>query len=391
MISHRVFGRRLPAWCGDGLGRKGAIALFAAVSFPAVIGLVGLSVDMSYLNYRGAQLQATADAAVLAGSASLPNIVTASATAISFARKNMPQAKYGTVLSNADVQTGSWNSTNHTFTAGGAFPTAMKITVRQTTATGNGVPMLFASMLGFAPVNMTRSAVATYGTSSAWDVMIVHDVSGSFSSQIAHSKTADLELLSCQRNRAGSASQTGLTAFTGFGTVLSTMGDPNIATKINSLRQCGTGTMPECSGSNIAAGLYQALKTMTSAAYHPSPNLAGKAVVLITDGIPNLSNAAQPYTVAQGGLNIIGNLLGNVLQDAMLLTFARTQADALWANGISVYTIFYSGNSGSPITDALNLAGLVRGTGKAYSTPNASQLSTMMTNVCSSMPHVLVQ
>ncbi len=395
LLAYRFLGRRLPRWCGGGLGRAGSIALVAAVSVPVVIGMAGLGVDAGYLDYRGAQLQAAADAAVLAGSASLPNITAASAAAITFAQHNMPAAKYGTVLSSSDIQSGSWDSTTHSFTAGGSSPSAMKITLRQTTATGNGVPMLFASMLGFGPVNMTRSAVATYGTSSAWDVMIVHDVSQSFSAQMTSSKAADLALLSCQHNHAGSASQTGLTVFTSFGSVLSTMGNANITTKINSLAQCGTGGMPACSGSNLAAGMYQALQTMTGGAYHPSANLAGKAVILITDGSPNATAAGQPYTVAQGGTGNCPMSSGRnptpTCTDANLLSFAQTQANALWAHGISVFTIFYSGSSGSPTTDAANLASLVRGVGRAYSTPTASQLSTMMANVCSTMPHALVQ
>jgi Flp pilus assembly protein TadG len=376
--------------------RSGAIGMIAAISIPVVLGLGGLSVDASYMEYRALQLQAAADAAVLAGSAQLPNITAAQNAAISYAQQNMPTARYGTVLAASDVQTGSWNSTTKTFTAGGTNPTAMRITLRQTTATGNGVGLMFMSMLGAPPVNMTRSAVATYGTSSAWDVMIVQDLSQSFSSEIANSKAADLQLLSCQQNHAGSASQAGLTVFTGFGAVQSTMGNANINGKINSLAQCGSSGMPVCSGSNIAAGLYQALLALTNGTYHPSTNLAGKAVVLLTDGAPNISSGAQAYPTAQGGTYTCaksgsGKNATPTCTDTDLQNFAQAQATALWAAGISVFTIYYSGSSGTPTTDAAYLASLVRGQGRAYSTPTASQLSTMMTNVCASMPHALVQ
>lgn len=379
-----------------GLGRRGAISMLAIFTVPVALGFGGMAVDASYLDYRAAQLRAATDAAVLAGSALLPDATAATSAAIAYAEKNMPVAEYGTVLQRADVQTGSWNSATRSFTAGGSNPTAIRVTLRRTSANGNPEHFLFASVLGFGSIDMTRSAVATYGTASAWDVMLVQDVSMSFSAQLANSKAADLQLLTCQRNHAGSASQSGLTVFTGFGTVQAQMGASNIVSKINSLNQCGTTGMPACSGSNIAAGLYQALQAMTGSTYHPSANLAGKAVVLLTDGIPNVSSSAQPYGTAQGGTYTCptsgsGRRATTQCTDADLQAFARAQADALWAHGISVFTVFYSGTSSNVASDSAYLASLVRGQGKAYVTPSATQLSTMMTNVCSNMPHALVQ
>lgn len=378
------------------MGRRGAISMLAIFTVPVVLGFGGMAVDASYLDYRAAQLRAATDAAVLAGSALLPDATAASNAAIAYAEKNMPVATYGTVLHAADVQTGTWNSSTRTFTAGGTNPTAIKVTLRRTAANGNAEHFLFAAVLGFGSVDMVRSAVATYGTASAWDVMLVQDVSMSFSTQILNSKAADAQLISCQGNHAGSASQSGLTVFTGFGTVKSQMGAANILTAITGLNQCGLPGMPACSGSNIAAGLYQALQAMTGGNYHPSSNLAGKAVVLLTDGIPNVSNSAQPYGTAQGGTYTCptsgsGRNRTATCSDSDLQAFAQAQADALWSHGISVFTVFYSGNSGNVASDSAYLASLVRGVGKAYVTPSASQLSAMMTNVCASMPHALVQ
>jgi len=374
--------------------RAGSVIVFVALSITILILFMTLAVDVSYYYYQKKELQSAADAAALAGSAMLPDSGTAVTTAITYAQKNAPVAQYGTVLRSSDVIPGNWTAATRTFTPAAENATALRVTLRRTRANGNAAPTFFGRIMGISAVDLVVTATATYGTNKAWDAMIVQDVTQSFSNQIAHSKAAAQQLLNCQKTAAGDASQFGLVVFTGFPFVqqrLASVGTnySSLQTKINALNRCDTGGMPQCSGSNIAAGLKQALGAFTDGSYQPSPDFAGKAVILLTDGIPNADPSAQPYTAAQGGDGRCGDAR-HPCTDSDLQRFAQTQADALWAQGVSVYTIFYSGNGGSA-SDAAYVASLVRGKGKAYQTPTASQLKSMMNNVCDDIPHALVE
>ena len=375
------------------LGRRGAVSVLMGVTLVVLLGLLALATDAAYLYFEKKNLQSAADAAALAGSALLPDTAAASTVAINYAGKNAPASQYGTVLRATDVVPGNWDATTRSFAPTNQNATALRVTLRRTTANGNPARVYFARIFGPSAIDLVVTATATYGTSKAWDVTIVQDVTQSFSRQIANSKAADLQLLNCQKLAAGVDSQFGLAVFTGFGFTQQPMA--NVGTnysglqgKINDLAECGTGSMPQCSGSNIAAGLKMALTNFTSTSYHPSSNLAGQAVVLLTDGIPNAEAGAQPYTAAQGGDGSCGSA-GHQCTDDDLKRFAQAQADALSAQGISVFTIFYTGNGGSA-SDSAYLASLVRGKGKAYVTPDATALRSMMNNVCVDMPHALV-
>jgi hypothetical protein len=231
----------------------------------------------------------------------------------------------------------------------------------------------------------------------------VQDVSQSFSTQIANSKKADLQLLGCQTNATSSSSQFGLIATTGHYTnqrpMTSLSSASNVAdmkTAINNLAKCGSTGMPACSGSNIAAGLYGALqnfkpKTETGGTYVPSSPLFGKAVVLVTDGAPNASTTT--YTAADGipsGTTSCPS--GKSCTDADLLSWARAQSAVLGAQQISLYIIYYTGGSGGS-SGLANLQSILASNtfgGKLYNTPTATQLSTVMNNVCSVLAHALV-
>ena len=136
------------------------------VMFPAFIlvaaGIASLAVDMGHLYGLRGKLQHTADATVLAAAGDLPDEDTVLATAVDLATKNMPVAEHGTVLANADVVTGNWNSGTRTFTPAGDPINAVRVVTRRSQANGNAAGLLFARVLGFDEVDMETSAIAIY-------------------------------------------------------------------------------------------------------------------------------------------------------------------------------------------------------------------------------------
>jgi hypothetical protein len=92
-----------------------------------------------------------------------------------------------------------------------------------------------------------------------------------------------------------------------------------------------------------------------------------EALVVVTDGIPNCGSTPN-------------------CSDTTLKNNAVSAANTAAADNMDVYTIYY----GTSTSDAAWLATLIRGNGIALKTPTAAQLSTLMQQVCSQMPHRLV-
>ena len=70
-------------------------------------------------------------------------------------------------LGTSDVVAGTWDTSARTFTAGGASPNAVKVSVHRTAYGGNAIPLVFAGTIGIptCDVNVTSIAMITYQSS----------------------------------------------------------------------------------------------------------------------------------------------------------------------------------------------------------------------------------
>ena len=348
-----------------------------------IFGMAGMAVDMGYAYMLRQRLQATADAAALAASAKLSSPSSVVATAQKYAKINMPTEQHGTILTNGDVQSGSWDPDARIFTPGGAPINAVKVTVRRSDANNNPVPTFFARVLGFDSVDVVASAVASAATADSWDVNIVQDVTSSFAAEIGDAREGDQALLDCIEQNSSGDPQIGITAFTGEATNLIDMkgiGDDyqELSDAVASLAKCGTGTMPNCSGTHVGAGIESALAQFTDPNFEPSPSSAGSAMVIVGDGNPNPNPSMQPYDGSCGG----------DCNEADLKRIAIELADAADAAGISIYTVFYDENNDD--NAAAFFDSLVRGKGKSLRTPDSADLPQLLTEVCTSFSRKLV-
>lgn len=157
--------------------QQGSVLTLLAASMVMVVGFTGLAVDAGYLYGLRSKLQATADAAVLAGASQLPDPAAVTIAAIYYAGKNMPAADHGTVLTNADVVIGNWQAGTRTFTPAGNPLNAVRVNAHRSQNNGNPAQTFFARILGFNQVDIVTSAVATKTTLSV--CMMALDSTGS--------------------------------------------------------------------------------------------------------------------------------------------------------------------------------------------------------------------
>ncbi len=387
---------------------KGSATVFAAVSLPPLIILGFLGVDQSYVSGRNLLLKRTVQSAAIAAanqlnttyagtaSANAAEIAAIAATAQASAALNMPPAQYGSVIPSSNVVLGTWNGS--TFTASNSNANAVKITGINTVANSNPVNTFFGGLLGKATVDMSTSAVSSYGSGAgavglAVNTIVVNDLSMSFSSEIPNQRAVDIAILNCIAAASNGSAQVGLTTFTGhsqatYPITAATVANMNaIRTFINgSLNYCGNAGMPACSGSNIAAGMYSAITQLQAA------GLANKTsnIIVVTDGVPNAN--ATTYAAADGtktptgvvnAKSITTAVCSTGCTDANLWTMAGNQAAYAGAQGINVSTVYYSGSTtgstGGVLNQTLyanNLASLISGTGKALVAPNPASISS---------------
>jgi len=366
---------------------RGIALAYFTICLPIALGFGTLVVQGSYVMSQRNLLQVTAETAALAAAAQLPTSSAAVSAAQSYAAKNMPSASYGNVLASGDVILGQWTQG---CAAGGAACfvanaqpyNAVKVTTRRATANGNQVPMFFGP--GLTSFDISATAIATFGygagsgTQATWSAIIVEDISMSFATQLTNARAADQALLDCMHNNAAAGSKLGITLFTGVSPsppyqarlpVTDSANYNTLKNKIAGINQCGSSGMPACSGSNVSSGMNSAISQFCPSKPCPSAGPTGsqQALVIVTDGIPDCGSTPS-------------------CSNTTLKNNAVTAANTAAADGMDVYTIYY----GTSSSDAAWLATLIRGNGIALTTPTASQLPTLMQQVCSQMPHRLV-
>jgi Flp pilus assembly protein TadG len=380
MPASRWIAKRLKGFLKD---QSGSSYIILAFGVAMIFGVAGLAVDMGYAYMLRQRLQTAADAAALAASAQLSSSSSIVTIAREYAAKNMPTEQHGAVLAASDVQSGSWDPDSRTFTPGGAPLNAVKVTVRRSATNNNSVPTFFARVLGFGSVDVVTSAVATFATADSWDLNIVQDVTSSFSAEIGDARDGNQALLDCIQQNSSGDSQVGITAFTGEATnlaPLSGIGDgyDQLSAVVSSLDRCGRTGMPACSGTHVGAGMEAALAQFTDEGYEASSSSAGQAIVIVGDGNPNPNSSMQPYDGSCGG----------DCNEADLKRIAIELADAADEAGISIYTVFY--DQANDDDAAAFFESLARGKGKSLRTPDSEDLPQLLTEVCASFSHRLV-
>lgn len=379
---------------------RGAVVIVMTIYLPIIVGLFTLAVDMSYVYYQRNNLQVTAEAAALAATTQLPDSANSIVVAKQYAEKNMPAARYGSVLKDADVIPGKWTDSCsaggiNCFVPAGSQScstfncNAVKVTTRQSVSNGNALTLVFAPLIGLSTFDVTATAIAVFGpgpnSQTKWNAVIVEDITQSFSKQLANARAADVALLDCIKDNAAAGSKLGITLFTGvsptppYQSGISVSDGTNYTTlknKISGINQCGSTGMPPCSGSNIAAGMNATLTQLcpNNSCNSVYSNGTKQAMIIVTDGIPNCGSTKN-------------------CSDSTLKSNAISAANQARADGIDVFTIYFGTNvcSDPNTCDSAWLATLTRGNGIALTTPDATKLSSLMQTICaSSLSHRLV-
>lgn len=159
--------------------RRGAIAVLAAVLMVMMLGMVAFSVDVGYIAVVKTQLQTAVDSSALAACATLSAATAADPSPVRIKAKQF--AAYHSAgnspvtLQDADIEFGTWDASNRTFTPSASVSNAVRISARRDDSTG-GNQLFFGPILGKDKFSTNVSAIAT---GNPRDIVFVIDLSGS--------------------------------------------------------------------------------------------------------------------------------------------------------------------------------------------------------------------
>jgi len=338
-----------------------------------LVGIAAFVIDLGYLCVVRTQAQAIADAAALAGARGLTiSAAQVLINAQNCANLNLANNQRVTLLS-ADVVLGTWNTTTRSFSASGGAAAnttnAVQVTVNLTAARNNPVNLFFASVFGMNSANITASAIAGV---KRWDLVVDQDVSPSMAANISDAVTAHKVLLA-DFNQYSPTSDFGVVEHSGWPSTWASLQPvgPNFSTlntTVGNIQDCSNSTTSaynvyggtvssiapttqtmRCSSTDLSTGIQQALNMLTDPAYTSTiPLETSRAILISSDG----QSVADPH----------GKHPSPTYNDAQLDRLAQAAATAAWAQGISVFVVFYYHGSATQ-ADINLLQSLIRGQG----------------------------
>jgi len=140
--------------------RRGAMVALVAFVLILMLSMGVLCVDVGNLAFHKTKLQASADAAALAGATSLAmssSNQTVIAEATAYAQLNSPSADITVVL-------GSWDPNLSSFTEGSSNPNAVRVRLERSNSRGNPVQSFFSGMFGKERFDLQAQSIAVGAT-----------------------------------------------------------------------------------------------------------------------------------------------------------------------------------------------------------------------------------
>jgi hypothetical protein len=155
--------------------RRGMTLLYIGIALPTLALLVSLAVDFGRVQVAKEELHRLADAAALDAAQGVSDGTWLAKAQTSASNNPVDGQKF--VLPSSDVVLGNWTSS--TFTAGGSPQNAVEVIANKTATGGNGVPLLFGSLLGenMCDVHATAIAVSLPGATGSYGLVGVASIS----------------------------------------------------------------------------------------------------------------------------------------------------------------------------------------------------------------------
>jgi len=158
--------------------RKGSVVAMLAVVLPALLGIVGMSIDVGYALVAKRQLDASTQGAALAGAYEMLSTNTSSAVQTAITNWNTANPPTGVTIASTSTPTLSCvTSTSNLPSCNSSTPNTVSVTQTATVSTH------FLKAFGFSSFSLssTASAAMAGGNPKSLNIMFIMDATGSMS------------------------------------------------------------------------------------------------------------------------------------------------------------------------------------------------------------------
>lgn len=138
---------------------RGVSLVWISVAMVILTAFASLGVDLARVHLAKTELQRAADAAARAGVVKFPDRSAVRTEAGRIAEMHEADGSK-VVLQSADVQFGAWDATRKTLNTASTSPNAVRIIAARTASRGNGVPLMFGSLLRLPSIDVAPQATA---------------------------------------------------------------------------------------------------------------------------------------------------------------------------------------------------------------------------------------
>ena len=203
---------------------RGVSLVYLVVAFAALCGFVSLAADYGRVQLVKSELRTAADAAARAAGVALAGgPASARQAAVDVAAANTADGTRVALDPATDVELGTWDRTNRTFTrltgAGTGAADAVRVTARRTAATGNAVRLFFAGLVGRATCDARATAVAVVGNVLPSGVVGIDEVRMSGSALVDAYNSAAGPYSAASASANGDVSSNGAISLSGGATI----------------------------------------------------------------------------------------------------------------------------------------------------------------------------
>ncbi len=168
--------------------QRGNVTMIFVAAIFVLFGMIAFAIDEGNMRRTQKRMQTVVDTVALSSGSQMPDKIATTARAIVYAKAHYPSAKYGTVLGASDIEFGEWDGAN--FNAGGD-ESSVRMTMRLSTARGNGLPTYFMKLFGKNTINVSASAILSAPLSP--NCLVVLDPNASPALDVKSNATLDMK------------------------------------------------------------------------------------------------------------------------------------------------------------------------------------------------------
>ncbi len=368
--------------------RRGSFLVIFGLALVALLGFGALAIDLAWLRLVRLQAQNAADAGAHAALVELKrsqDTTLSRSVADQVVAMNRVAGEQAS-LDASHVSFGAWDFPGRSFTVGDDYINSVQVELHRDQGSSLGPVDLWLGSVLPAGQDWGIASRSAVGALRPREIMVVQDVTGSFSQEIGQAREADLVLLDYMAQNGFPDDQLGMTIFTGDAEVWTELG---VVSEIYGSARSQWETLDWCDKDNDPDGYENGNDHMLDCRSGGDGTDQGTGIELAVDRL-----LASPQDHALKVIVLVSDGRPQCYQNPSCSEADRRQSGidaAARAAGENISIFSVSFNETYNATQSAYLESLITGYGEFYETPDEYELPAILGTIASNIPVALVR